>query len=322
MFRLKYDSVSYLCSKYIPMNLHVIDETSTLRAVVLGQPGSIGDIPSLDQTFDAKSYESVLKGTYPTEESIYKEMSMFEKVLLKYNVQVFRPWTLENCNQVFARDVAFVIDDKIINSNIIPDREDEKEAYEVVYDQIAYSKIFNLPEKAHVEGGDVVLFDDKVFVGLYSKPDYPQLKTARTNLYAFHFLKELFPQKTFIPIELKKNDIDPRKGVLHLDCAFMPIGSDKAIIYKDGFSHYKDYQLIVDIFGAKNLFEISQEEMYFMTSNIFSISRNIVVSEQNFKRLNHHLEQEWGFTVERIPYFEISKMGGLLRCSTLPLIRD
>ena len=29
-----------------------------------------------------------------------------------------------------------------------------------------------------------------------------------------------------------------------------------------------------------------------------------------------------GMTVERVPYYEISKMGGLLRCSTLPLIRE
>ena len=154
------------------MHLNVKNETSTLRAVVLGQPGSLGPVPRLDKTFDAKSFESVSLGIYPTEEAVYKEMSAFEKVLLKYNVQVFRPWTLENCNQVFARDVAFVIDDKIINSNIIPDREDEKEAYEVVYDQISYNKIYNLPEKAHVEGGDVLLFNDIVFVGLYTQPDY------------------------------------------------------------------------------------------------------------------------------------------------------
>ena len=139
-------------------------------------------------------------------------MSAFEKVLLKYNVQVFRPWTLENCNQVFARDVGFVIDDKIINSNIIPDREDEKEAYEVIYDQISYNKIFNLPEKAHVEGGDVVLYNEIVFVGLYTKPDYSQLKTARTNSYAFNFLKEICPEKTFIPLELRKHDTNPRRN--------------------------------------------------------------------------------------------------------------
>ena len=96
------------------MQLNVRNETSTLKAVVLGQPGSIGKVPTLEETYDAKSYESVLHNIYPHEEDIFKEMRCFESVLLKYGVQVYRPWTLENCNQVFARDVGFVIDDKII----------------------------------------------------------------------------------------------------------------------------------------------------------------------------------------------------------------
>jgi N-dimethylarginine dimethylaminohydrolase len=303
------------------MNLHVVNETSTLKAVVLGQPESMGEVPSIDKTFDAKSYESVLNGVYPTQEAVCREMSAFEKVLLKYGVQVFRPSALENCNQVFARDVAFVIGDKIINCNIIPDREDEKEAYEVIYDQIAYNKIFNLPEKAHVEGGDVVLMNDKVFVGLYTKPDYSQLKTARTNLYAFHFLQEIIPDKTIIPIELNKHDTDPRHCILHLDCTFMPVGKGKAILYKDGFYNMKDYNMLIDIFGKPNVFEITREEMYYMNANIFSISPDVVVSEERFIRLNEHMENNWGLKVEKVPYFEISKMGGLLRCSTLPLVR-
>ena len=304
------------------MHLNVKNETSTLRAVVLGQAGSIGKVPTIGNAFDAKSFETILKGRYPREESISKEMNAFENVLLKYDVQVFRPWTLENCNQVFARDVGFVIDDKIINSNIIPDREDEKEAYEVIYDQISYNKIYNLPEKAHVEGGDVVLYNDTVFVGLYTGADYPQFKTARTNLYAFHFLKELFPDKNLIPLELRKHDTDPRQGVLHLDCTFMPVGNNKVLLYKDGFLNHNDYEMLVEKFGKKNVFEITQEEMYYMNTNIFSISPTVVVSENRFDRLNNHLENEWGLTVERIPYFEISKMGGLLRCSTLPLVRE
>ncbi|MDO9153187.1 MAG: arginine deiminase-related protein [Paludibacter sp.] len=303
------------------MNLNVKNETSTLKTVVLGQPGSIGKIPEPDHTYDAKTYESVIKGIYPTEESIYKEMSAFEKVLLKYDVQVFRPCTLENCNQVFARDVAFVIDDKIINCNIIPNREDEKAAYEIIYDQIPYNKIFNLPERAHVEGGDVVLYNDFIFVGQYTDHDYSQLRSARTNHYAFNFLKEIFPEKTMIPLELVKHDTDPRCGILHLDCAYMPLGGNKALIYKAGFRHIKDYQLILDIFGKENIFEITQEEMYRMTTNIFSISPEVVVSESSFTRLNDFMEHGWGLKVERIPYAEISKMGGLLRCSTLPLVR-
>lgn len=314
----------YICIRndYIDMNLNIKNETSALKAVVLGQPGSIGKVPSPEETYDAKSYESVIKGIYPKEEEIFREMAGFEKVLLKYGVQVFRPWTIEACNQVFARDVAFVIDDKIINSNIIPDRNDEKEAYEVIYNHIAYNKIYNLPEKAHVEGGDVVLYNNLVFIGTYTAKDYPRLKSARTNVYALGFLKELFPEKTIIPLELRKNDTNPREGVLHLDCTFMPVGKGKAIIYDDGFIHRKDYFTLLDIFGEENVFSITEEEMCYMNTNVFSISPEVVVSEEKFDRLNRHLEENWELTVERVPYFEISKMGGLLRCSTLPLIRD
>ncbi len=304
------------------MILNIKNETSTLKAVVMGQPGSIGQVPSFEQTYDAKSYETVKNGTYPDEESILLEMTAFEKVLLRYNVKVLHPLLIENCNQVFARDIAFVIDDKIIKSNIIPNRENEKEAYELIYKQISSDKIFNLPEKVHMEGGDVVLYNKFIFLGLYSDKDYSRLKTARTNVYALHFLKDLFPEKEIIPVELKKHDTDPGKCILHLDCAFMPVGINKAIINKDGFRFEKDYKIILDIFGSNNVFEITSRESYFMFANVFSVSKNVVVSEKGFTRLNDHMKNKWGLTVEEVPYFEISKMGGLLRCSTLPLVRE
>ncbi|WP_419034079.1 dimethylarginine dimethylaminohydrolase family protein [Dysgonomonas gadei] len=304
------------------MILNIQNETAPLKTVVLGQPYSLGKEPAPEDTYDAKSYESVQKGTYPKEENIADEMTAFEKVFLKYDVEVLRPLILPNCNQVYARDVAFVIDDKIITSNIIPDRADEQEAYAPIYSQIAFNKIYNLPEKAHVEGGDVVLYDDTVFVGTYMERDYPEYKTARTNAYAIAFLRELYPEKNFVALELEKDDTDPRKGILHLDCTFMPVGNGKAIIYKDGFKNEKDYNLLVDFFGRKNIFEVTQEEMYYMNTNVLSISPTVVVSEERFTRLNRHLADEWGLTVEAIPYFEISKMGGLLRCSTLPLVRE
>ena len=173
-----------------------------------------------------------------------------------------------------------------------------------------------------MEGGDVVLHNEIIFVGTYMEHDYPEYKTARTNAYAVAFLKELFPEKTFIALELEKSDTDPRKGILHLDCTFMPVGNDKAIIYKDGFRNEKDYQLLIEMFGKDNIFEVTQEEMYYMNTNVFSISPEVIVSEKRFTRLNNHMRDIWGLTVEAIPYYEISKMGGLLRCSTLPLVRE
>ena len=304
------------------MNLHVQSETSRLRAVVLGLPYSPGPTPTLDQTFDSKSYESVLHGVYPVEEDMVKEMDAFLAVLKKYDVDVYRPAPVKNCNQVFSRDVGFVIDDKIIVSNIIPDRQEEIDAYEEIYRQIHYKQIYNLPESVHVEGGDVVLYKNYIFLGQYDFPDYRQVKTARTNRLALDYLKMIFPEKTIIPLNLLKSDTDPYQGILHLDCTFMPVGRDKAIIYKKGFMNPRDADHLIDIFGKENVFEITTEEMYFMNSNVFSISEDVVVTEEHFTRLNKHLREKWGMTVETVPYREISKMGGLLRCSTLPLRRD
>ncbi len=303
------------------MILNVVNETDTLKAVVLGQPKGLGKVPMVDETYDAKSRESVLKNIYPTEEAIEKEMSAFEKVLKKHNVQVFRPWEIENCNQVFARDVAFVIDDKIIISNIIEDRVDEQEAYERIFNSISFNKIYNLPEKAHIEGGDVILSDDTIYLGTYKKGDYSQYKTARTNKYGADYIRELFPHKNIVELNLVKDDNDPRKGILHLDCTFQPVGENKAIVYKEGFVYEREYQMLVETYGKANVFEVTQEEMYVMTPNVFSISPKTVVIEENFNRLAEWLES-WNIQVERVPYHEVSKMGGLLRCSTMPLIRE
>ena len=304
------------------MEIHVTSETARLREVVLGLPYSNGPTPTLEQTFDSKSYESVLHGVYPEESDIISEMNAFEAVLKKYNVTVHRPMLVPNCNQVFSRDVGFVIDGKIIVSNIIPDRQEEIDAYEEIYRQIHYKNIYNLPEAVHVEGGDVILYKDIIFLGQYAFEDYPMVKTARTNRLALDYLRMLFPEKTILPLNLRKSDTDPYEGILHLDCTFMPVGKEKAIIYKRGFLNPRDADHLVDMFGKDNVFELTTEEMYWMNSNIFSISEDVVVVEEHFYRLIKHLRDVWGMTVETVPYREISKMGGLLRCSTLPLRRD
>ncbi|MCR5759642.1 MAG: amidinotransferase [Bacteroidales bacterium] len=303
------------------MEIFVQNETSRLRTVVLGLPQSNGPTPTLAETYDSKSYESVKNGVYPTQEAITAEMDAFEKILRKYGVEVLRPNLVKDCNQVFARDVGFVIDDKIVVSNVIPDRQEEIDAYEDIYSRIHYKQIYNLPEMVHVEGGDVVLWNDRIFVGQYAFSDYPQIKTARTNTLAIDYLRMIFPEKEIIPLNLRKSDTDPNEGILHLDCTFMPVGKDKAIIYKPGFMNPRDADRLVALFGKDNVLELTREEMYWMNSNIFSIAPDIVVVEEHFTRLKAWLES-WGATVETVPYREISKMGGLLRCSTLPLLRD
>lgn len=303
------------------MNVHVTDETSRLKAVILGTAQSNGATPTIDEAYDPKSLEHIKAGTYPTEANMVKEMEAFNDVFKKYNVEVYRPEIIEDYNQIFSRDIGFVIDDIFIKANILPDRERELDAIRYIIAQMDPTKVVRPPEEVHIEGGDVMLWNDYVFIGTYKGSDYKDYITARTNMQGVQFIKELFPNKIVKEFDLVKSKIEPRDNALHLDCCFQPVGKNKGIIYKSGFREEADYMYLVNLFGKENLFHIEREEMYHMNSNVFSIDTNVVVSERNFTRLNNWLREN-GFTVEEIPYAEISKQEGLLRCSTLPLIRE
>ena len=303
------------------LDLNITNETSRLRAVILGIAKSSGPNPTVDEAYDPKSREHLIAGTYPREEDMIREMDAVCEVFKKYGVKVFRPEVIQDCNQIFARDIALVIEDYIIDCNILPEREKEIEAIRYVIDQINPKKIIRLPKEAHIEGGDVIPHNDYIFIGTYSGHDYADYITARTNSTAVKAIKEFFPQKKLKSFELRKSNTDPRNNALHLDCCFQPVGDGKAILHKNGFLIEEEYEWLLNYFGKENVFEITKDEMYNMKSNIFSIAPDIVISEINFNRLNKWFEKQ-GITVEKVPYAEIGKQGGLLRCSTMPLIRD
>lgn len=303
------------------MIVEVKNETNRLRVVILGTAQSNGATPTAEEAYDPKSLEHILKGTYPLEKDMVLEMEAFAQVLKKYEVEVYRPEIIKDCNQIFTRDIGFVIDSKFIKANILPERENEFQAIEYIVEQIPSSQYIVPPTEVHIEGGDVMPWNDHIFIGTYKGEDYTHYKTARTNMAGVNFIKELFPNKIVKEFDLVKSNKEPRDNALHLDCCFQPVGTNKGIIYKGGFRNEKDYEYLVELFGKENLFHIEREEMYHMFSNIFSISPNVVVSERNFVRLNQWLRDN-GFVVEEIPYSEISKQEGLLRCSTLPLRRD
>ena len=63
------------------MKLNIKNETGRLKSVVLGQPKSNGPVPTLAESYDAKSYHTIENNIYPREEDIVFEMTEFEKVL-------------------------------------------------------------------------------------------------------------------------------------------------------------------------------------------------------------------------------------------------
>lgn len=302
------------------LKLNIQNETDELKSVILGRADSNGPTPLAHEAYDPKSLEHIKNGTFPKEKDMVHEMNQFEKVLKKYNVEVIRPKLIENLNQIFTRDIGFVIDQKFFKSNILPDRAQEWNAIHFIAEKMDKHNFITPPNNVHIEGGDVIVWNEYIFIGTYYHTDYSQINTARTNRQGVEFIKEIFPHKTIIDCDLIKSMTDPKANALHLDCCFQPIGRDKAIIFEQGFRNKNDYHQIVEIFGKENLYHIDNNGMYEMNSNIFSISPKVIVSEKRFHKLNRWLEEN-GFTVEKIPYYEIGKQEGLLRCSTLPLIR-
>ncbi|MFJ1425746.1 dimethylarginine dimethylaminohydrolase family protein [Capnocytophaga canimorsus] len=303
------------------LKVNIKNETNRLKAVILGTAQSNGATPIAEEAYDPKSLEHIKAGTYPIEKDMVAEMEAFRSVLEKYGVTVYRPEIIENCNQIFTRDIGFVIDDIFIKANILPDRENEYQAIEYIVNKIEKSKVVIPPDEVHIEGGDVMPWNEHIFIGTYKGSDYKNYITARTNMQGVEFIKELFPNKIVKEFDLVKSNLEARDNALHLDCCFQPVGRNKGIIYKSGFREEADYVYLLELFGKENLFHITRDEMYHMYSNIFSIAPDVVVSEQKFTRLNNWLRDN-GFVVEEIPYYEISKQEGLLRCSTLPLIRE
>src|SRR5690606_38593111 len=231
------------------MNLHVTDETSRLKAVILGTAQSNGPTPTIDEAYDPKSLEHIKAGTYPVEEGMIKEMDAFNEVFKKYNVKVYRPEIIENYNQIFSRDIGFVIDDIFIKANILPELERELDAIQYVIDQMDPTKVVRPPEQVHIEGGDVMLWKYHIFIGTNKGSDYKDFMTARTNMQCVQYIKELFPNKIVKEFDLVKSKIEPRDNALHLDCCFQPVGKNKGIIYKSGFREEADYMYLVNLFG-------------------------------------------------------------------------
>ena len=107
------------------MEFLVSSETSKLRSVIIGIADSLGKTPVLHDLYDPKSIENLKKGTYPLESEMVNELQNFVNVLKKYGVDVYRPKVIEEYNQIFTRDIGFVIDNFFFKSNILPKRAKE-----------------------------------------------------------------------------------------------------------------------------------------------------------------------------------------------------
>lgn len=286
------------------MDINIQNETATLHSVILGIADDMG--PPLDINPVSKSH--IENGTYPTQEDIKGELLTVEQALKAEGVEVLRPKSIKGTDQIFTRDIGFVIDNKFVISNMKePVRQKELPGINAVLAKIPKSDILTPPSDATIEGGDVIIHNEHVLIGI----------SKRTNWAGFEFIKQSFPDKKVHALPLVVTD-RPDTNILHLDCAFQPVGDRYAIIYPEGF--LTKPEVIYQVFGEMHLIKVDIDQKQRMFPNVFSISPNKVLVEEHFTELVTALEAK-GIEAIKVKYQETSKLSGLLRCSTLPLSR-
>ena len=230
------------------IRINITNETAELKAVVIGIADDFGGTPKLGECYDPKSKEHVIAGTYPKNDDCILEMNALVKVFEKYNIKVFRPENIKGLNQIFSRDIAFALEDKLVLPNIIVDRKQEVEGISEVLNLVDKSDIVQMPEGAMAEGGDVMPWNEYIFVGFSEKEDFENYTVARTNRAGLEFLSSSFLTKIVKGFELNKSDENAKENALHLDCCFQPIGGNSAILYKGGFKNKSDVDFLVNYF--------------------------------------------------------------------------
>ncbi len=303
------------------ISLNILNEYDELKEVIIGNAFSNGGIPKIEESYDPKSMENIRNNSYPKEEKLIIQLKFLEEILKKYNVKIYKPEIINNYNQIFTRDISFVIENKLIIPNIINERKYEQNGINYILNSLKKDLILRTPENVNLEGGDVIVHNNYVFIGVSSNDDIKKIKVARSNFESLNFIQNKFQTKKVIGFELIKSDISPLNNALHLDCCFQPIGKSMALICVELFKNKSDIELLIDLFGKEKLIFVSKNEMKNMNCNILSVNPEVIISDSSFSRLNNILRDK-GFKIEEIEFNEISKMGGLLRCVTLPLRRN
>ncbi|MFC4388854.1 dimethylarginine dimethylaminohydrolase family protein [Gracilibacillus marinus] len=227
------------------------------------------------------------------------EHENFVAVLKSHNVEVIELEPKPQLNeQVFTRDIGFVINKQAFLAKMQREiRKPEVEEVEKYFEQndLSYKKV-TVPS---IEGGDVIVAPDHVFVGL----------SERTTKQAVKSLELEVPNKQIIPLTL-------RDDILHLDCAFNIISEKEALIYREAFTK-EDMDILKKHY---ELIEVTEEEQFTLGTNVLSIGNKTILSLPENKQVNTELRKR-DYTIIEVPFSEIIKSGGSFRCCTMPIER-
>lgn len=283
--------------------LHVASETGALEEVLLGFTENFHLVePEVVNETQRHYYGSP---EAPTRERLLTEFAGFEECLRKHGARVWRVHPVPGVpDQLTPRDIAFVVGDRIVIGGMAKEsRRMEWRGLDPLLARLPADSILRVPEGIVLEGGDVVVDRGRIFVGL----------SQRTGAEAIPFLEATFPGYEVVPVKLRT--LEEGEDVLHLDCAFVPVGLRHALIFPAGMETIPE-----QVLDTYELIEVDPGEQKELATNVLSISPNVVISRTRAERVNHEL-RAIGLEVCALEFNDAPKTGGSFRCCSLPIRR-
>lgn len=297
-------------------SIDVQDEFSALRRAIigLGSPyqrdkvqvaNEMHEFPFLPNT-DRKS--DVLALSYPSEDILDPEFHDYVTVLEKYGVEVLRadPDAAYSFDYTCPRDIGFVVGDIFfVSSMAVRSRAQEYKTIMPHLESIEPGKIEWAPQDAQVEGGDVIVLDERtILVGI----------NQRTNQRGYEFLESRLAPNGFeiIPVPHRQ---------LHLDCCLAPLGMGHLLIHPDSLAGNADSTW--RILNRYDWIGVDDVEREHLATNVLSINPSTIIARNHSScaRVNEAVNA-LGYTVEEIEFDGVPATGGSFRCASLVLSRQ
>ena len=282
------------------MKVNINDEYSKLKSVVVSS-ASYFDSSNLAINNETIRYYAE-KGSVPTKEAILEEQKQFWNVLKNLGIELLVAEQVKEAKgQMFTRDLAFVIGDKFFVSSMRKEnRRLAINGWNYIIDQIETDKIIKVPPNIYLEGGDILVDNKTIYVGI----------SERTTVDSIQFLKDVLKEEySIVPLKLKPK-------FLHLDVVFTIINPNLALIYKDGLEE-ESYKLL----NQYTKIEVTEQEQFTLATNVFVVDPQTIIMNSIHKRIEEELKN-LNLNVISLNLTETAKDGGAFRCTTCPIERE
>lgn len=291
-----------------PLRFQVATEFGHLTHVILGTGEGYHRDPSRVEVVNETHAATLGTSGHPSPARVQGDFTNARAALEAAGVHVYQPELAPESvqDQTCPRDIGFVIGDTFVEAGMrSPGRTEEINGIRTILAGWSGPQV-SVPRGLALEGGDVVVDGDLVFVGIGQRSD-----RAGAEFLARHFAG------THRIIPLPTTPLAQGEDVLHLDCTFQPLGLGHALIYPAGLT-----AIPPEIHDRYNWIEVTRDEAAALATNILSLAPDHLIARSHpaCARVNTALRAA-GYRVTEVEFDAVPSTGGSFRCATLPLHR-